>query len=127
MALDRDEIAVTIAIGAAGGFMGGLLGLGGGVLMIPLLVAAVGATHHEAHATSLAAIIPITAVAAVPFAFEGAADHRLAILLALGSLVGVPVGARFMARLDARRLRLLLAGFMGVVATRLVLECLLSF
>lgn len=100
--------------------MGGLLGLGGGVVMIPLLVAAVGFTQHEAHATSLAAVIPISAVAAVPFSIEGAVDWQLATLLAVGALVGAVMGARIMARMNARRLRLLLAGFMVISAISLL-------
>lgn len=115
----RGSLAL-LAIGTAGGLMGGLLGLGGGVVMIPLLVAVVGFTQHEAHATSLAAVIPISAVAAVPFSLEGAVDWQLAILLALGALVGAVMGARFLARMNARRLRLMLAGFMVLSAISLL-------
>src|SRR4029453_5862508 len=52
-----------IAVGAAAGVLAGLLGVGGGILLVPFLVLAVGMTQHEAEATSLLVILP-TAVAA---------------------------------------------------------------
>jgi uncharacterized membrane protein YfcA len=86
------------AIGAAAGLFSGLLGVGGGIVMVPLLVLVSGLSQHEAHATSLAAIVPIAAVGALRFGAEGALDLPVAFLLAAGSLVGAPLGARLMAR-----------------------------
>ena len=48
-----------IAIGVAGGILSGLLGVGGGVVMVPLLVLWAGYRQREAHAMSLGAIVPL--------------------------------------------------------------------
>lgn len=89
---------VPIAIGLVAGIASGLLGVGGGIVMVPLLAAFAGFAQHRAHATSLAAIVPIAAVGATTFAIAGEIDYAIAGLLALGSLMGAPLGARFMAR-----------------------------
>lgn len=89
---------VPIAIGLVAGIASGLLGVGGGIVMVPLLTTFAGFAQHRAHATSLAAIVPIAAVGAATFAIAGEIDYQIAGLLAVGSLVGAPLGARFMAR-----------------------------
>lgn len=94
----RKAVVAGVLIGLAAGVVSGLLGVGGGVVMVPLLVTVVGLTQHKAHATSLAAIVPIAAVGAATFAIAGAVDYAVAALLAIGSLVGAPLGARIMAR-----------------------------
>lgn len=99
--------------------MSGLLGVGGGIVMVPLLVS-VGLTQHHAHATSLAAIVPIAAVAAATFALDGNVDYAIALLLAAGSLVGVPLGARVMARTKEAPLKIAFGVFMIVVAAQLL-------
>jgi uncharacterized membrane protein YfcA len=77
--------------------------------MVPLLVAACGLTQHQAHATSLAAIVPIGAAGAIAFGIAGDIDLQIAGLLTAGTLVGAPLGAKVMARLDERPLRLAFA------------------
>jgi uncharacterized membrane protein YfcA len=57
-----------------------------------------GTGQRRAHATSLAAILPIAAVGAAIFAAAGEVDYGLATLLALGALVGAPLGAGIMAK-----------------------------
>lgn len=89
---------VPIAIGLVAGIASGLLGVGGGIVMVPLLATFAGFAQHRAHATSLAAIVPIAAVGATTFAIAGEIDYPIAGLLAVGSLLGAPLGARFMAR-----------------------------
>lgn len=98
--------ALLIAgVGLAGGLASGLFGVGGGVVMVPLLVLAASLSQHEAHATSLAAIVPLAIVGAAAFGAAGEIDFAVAALLATGSLVGAPVGARILARVPESPLR----------------------
>ncbi len=55
---------LLVAFGAVAGVLAGLLGVGGGILLVPFLVLVVGMTQHEAEATSLLVILP-TALAAI--------------------------------------------------------------
>jgi uncharacterized membrane protein YfcA len=108
------------AIGVVAGLLSGLLGVGGGIVMVPLLVAVAGLGQHESHATSLAAIVPIAAVGAARFAVAGSIDPAVAALLAAGSLVGAPVGARLMARTREGPLKALHGALMVAVAVQLL-------
>ena len=104
--MERDRSGIKIAaVGAFAGVMSGLLGVGGGIVMVPLLVLAAAFSQHQAHATSLAAVIPIAAVGALTYALEGEVHFGYAALFALGALVGAPVGARVMSGMSESRLR----------------------
>lgn len=110
----------AIALGFAAGIASGLLGVGGGIVMVPGLVLGIGLGQHQAHATSLAAILPIGLVGFVVFAVSGDVDYALAGLLVVGALVGAPAGARAMAKIPERPLGLLFAAVLAVAGIRLL-------
>ena len=117
----RRSPAALIAIGAGAGLLSGLFGIGGGLLMVPALVLLAGTAQHRAHATSLAAIVPIALVGALVFGRADSVNLVAAAVLAAGSLLGVQAGARAMGRLSAERLALVFAGFVIVVALAMLL------
>jgi uncharacterized membrane protein YfcA len=104
------------AIGLAGGLFSGLLGVGGGVVMVPLLVLWAGYGQRDAHAVSLGAIIPISAAGVLTFGAAGEIRIWEALALAAGSIAGAQVGARLLARADERKLKLAFGVFLLVVA-----------
>jgi uncharacterized membrane protein YfcA len=119
------DVLILLGIGFAGGIMGGLLGVGGGFLMVPLQVLFAKMPQRYANAASLAAIIPISIVAALIYYFgakEPAVDLRLAVDFVIGSVFGVYIGARLVAVLPESALKgavavlLLLAGVKELVA-----------
>ena len=105
--------------------MGGLLGVGGGFLMVPLQVMLTPLTQRQANATSLAAIIPISIVGALVYYFGSrnpAIDLTMAVLLMIGSVVGAYVGARLAARIPDTALRAAVAVLLlGVGIKELIL------
>ena len=96
---------LPLVLGLLSGALGGLMGVGGGIILVPLLVHALHRTQHEAHGTSLAFIISTSLVAAAFYLRVEHLDVPLAALLALGSVPGVLVGARLSRALSGRRLR----------------------
>jgi hypothetical protein len=110
----------AIAIGFAAGVASGLLGVGGGIVMVPGLVLALGATQHQAHVTSLAAIVPIGLVGFAVFAAHGEINYAIAGLLVLGALVGAPAGARAMSKIPERPLAWVFAAVLVAAAIRLL-------
>jgi uncharacterized protein len=122
VATGNRSMVVLVVGGASAGFLSGLFGVGGGLVMVPVLVLLVGMTQHRAHATSLAAIIPIAVVGAVIFGRAQSVDLIAAAILIAGSLVGVQAGTRLMDRLSGDRLALLFAGFVIVVAVAMLLS-----
>ncbi|MFN2587087.1 MAG: TSUP family transporter [Actinomycetota bacterium] len=119
---DRESRRGTalLAIGFAAGAASGLLGVGGGTVMVPLLVALLAFSQHRAHATSLAAIVPIASVAVAVFATEGAVEYDTAALLALGAVAGAPLGARAMAAVGERSLEAAFGVFLVAVGVTMV-------
>ena len=112
----RRSPAALIGIGAGAGLLSGLFGVGGGLLMVPALVLLLGIAQHRAHATSLAAIVPIALVGALVFGRADSVNVVAAAFLAGGSLLGVQAGVRAMGRLSGERLALVFGGFVIVVA-----------
>jgi uncharacterized membrane protein YfcA len=118
--LTRRAILVSLAIGVAAGISSGLLGVGGGIVIVPLLVFAFRMQQHVAHATSLAAIVPIATVAAIPYAVSGNVDYAIAACLAVGGLVGAPLGAKALKSTDESTLKILFGLLMVGVAVELL-------
>ena len=112
----RPNALPLVAAGATAGVLSGLFGVGGGLVMVPALVLLLGMAQHRAHATSLAAIVPIGLVGALVFGRADSVNVVAAVLLAGGSLLGVQAGTRAMGRLSGDRLALAFAGFVLVIA-----------
>jgi uncharacterized membrane protein YfcA len=110
------------AVGVAAGLLAGLLGVGGGIVLVPGLVWAVGMDRHTATGTSLVAILPIAVVGTLTYALApgGAFDLPASVILVGGSLAGAVIGANVNARVSERTLRLALAGLGAVFGARLV-------
>lgn len=104
-----------------GGLLGGLLGVGGGFVLVPLQVLWTGMPQRQANANSLVAIIPI-ALAALPIYYfrKGSpqVDFNAALFLIIGSVVGVYLGARLLSRIPERPLRIAVAVVLGVVGVK---------
>ena len=98
--------------------MGGLLGVGGGLVMVPLQVIWAGVSQRQANATSLVAIIPI-AFAALPIYYfhvgTPQVDLHMAFFLVIGSVIGAYAGARLLKRIPDRPLRLGVAALLCLV------------
>jgi uncharacterized protein len=88
-------------LGLVAGVLSGLIGIGGGVIIVPALLFLFGLSQHEAQGTTLAILIPpIGVLAAWVYYREGYVDIRIAALVAAGFIVGSFLGARFAAGLS---------------------------
>lgn len=115
----RDR-ASCVAAGLIAGAAGGLFGVGGGIVLVPMLTGWLRATQHQAHGTSLA-VIGATALASLPiYALHGNVAWMTALGIAISSVVFAQIGARLATRLSPRQLRIAFALFMVAVAIRLL-------
>ena len=104
-------LAVPFLIGAAAGFTGSLIGVGGGIIITPLLTAFCDASQHEAHGTSLVAVALSSAVGSLAY-WRGQSVHlTAAVLLSVAALVTARLGARTTRLIDAQRLKRFFGGF----------------
>lgn len=99
-----------LLLGVATGALSGLLGIGGGIVMVPALVA-MGETRHRANANSLATIFLVALAGAIGFAVSDAIDVPVGVALGVGGLVGATLGARWAHRLSGETL----ARFFGIL------------
>jgi uncharacterized protein len=89
------QLLVVGGIGLFAGVMSGVFGIGGGVVIVPLLILVVGLPTTQAVGTSLAALLlPVGALGALEYWRGGFVDLRLAVVLAVGLLLGAYLGAR---------------------------------
>jgi hypothetical protein len=110
------------ALGSAAGLLGGLFGVGGAVLAVPVLTGVFGATQLMAQGLALALAAPSTAATLVIYAWHDHVDWALAAPLALGGLLSISWGVRLAHALPERLLRALFAGFLLLCALLLGLR-----
>ena len=112
----RLTVPRTLFIGVVGGALSGLLGIGGGTIMVPLLVLSGGVAQRTAHALSLGAIIPISIASVAVYAGADEVDLRLALGLAIGAVVGARIGVGMLAQAPEHVLKLAFGVFLVAVA-----------
>lgn len=112
--------AGLVAFGFLTGGAAGLLGVGGGIMMVPFLTLVAGVSQHAAQATSLLVVLPTAIVATIVLHRKGIGDAGLALRFgALGAVGGI-AGALLALALPSHLLRLVFALFLAAVAVRLV-------
>ena len=105
------RILLVIATGVGAGFLSGLFGVGGGLVIVPALMAVLGMDQRRASSTSLAAIIVTAAVGSGTYALHGEVSWAGGALLVVGALAGSQIGVWLLRRLPAPSLPWILIGF----------------
>lgn len=113
-------IGKSLLIGLAAGCFGGLVGLGGGVVMIPLMVGVAGLQQKQAHGTSLVALVFTGIVGAATYATKGQVDVVAAALLAVTATVTARFGARYAHVLPEWKLKRSFGAFLLFIAVILL-------
>jgi uncharacterized membrane protein YfcA len=110
------RLVATGGIGAAAGLLSGLLGIGGGVLMVPGFQGLLGVPIKRAIATSLVCVGCFAVPGTITHSINGSIDWRFAFWLAVGVVPGAALGAIVAIRADDHRLRVAFGSFLVVVA-----------
>lgn len=104
------------AVALAVGVLGGLFGVGGGIVLVPLLVLLFGFDQHKAQGTSLLALVPPTGLLAfLEYWRAGQVDLKTGFLLMPGVFLGGILGSHLAQRISPRSLRLVFAAFLFVL------------
>ena len=117
----RRVAASDLALGAGVGGFSGLLGIGGGIILVPYLTSIRKVPQKRAQATSLVLVSMGAASGTVTYALNGAVAWLPALLILIGGLVGAWIGAHVMQRLHDRRLRIAFGVLLLITAVRLIL------
>ncbi|WP_396180910.1 sulfite exporter TauE/SafE family protein [Flavobacterium sp.] len=116
-------ILSLILIGILAGVLSGLVGVGGGIIMVPLLVMFFGFNQHQAQGTSLAVLaVPVTAVAVFNYYKEGQINIKYAAIIAIFFVVGSIFGSKFALTLDQKMLKKIFAVVLLVIAGKMLMD-----
>ena len=111
----------AITLGLAAGFVGGLFGIGGGVVVVPGLVLWLKFGPHQASGTSVATIIASAGAALISFAGGGSVDWKAAALITSGAVVGAAIGTRILHLIPAKMLTRAFSVLLVVAAARMAI------
>ena len=116
------EVGGFILLGLAAGMLSGALGIGGAVLIVPVLVYIFGWPQHLAQGTTLAMLVPpIGILAAWQYYRAGHIDFRVAGMLCIGFFVGGYFGGQIANQLPADTLRKIFGAVLLLVSMRMIL------
>ena len=118
--VNRDRsIGLVVTIGIGAGFLSGMFGVGGGILVVPALVLLLKFDQRLANGTSLGAVLPISISSLVTYWSHDNVDWSMALWLAIGALGGALLGTRWIHVLPRRVLGYLFALMLVATAVRL--------
>ncbi len=117
---------MTFLIGLLAGTFGGLVGLGGGVVMVPLLAGVLKLEQRSAHGTSLLALVFTGVIGAATYATHEALDWQAALLLAAGALWPARWGARVCHALAEHNLKRVFGVFLILISLLILAKPYLS-
>jgi uncharacterized membrane protein YfcA len=109
-----------LAIGLAAGFFSALFGVGGGIVVVPLLILVAGYSERPAMATSLAAVVVISLVGALTYALHGEVKPGAAAVIGVPAVAGAVAGTALQQRLATRTLSLAFAALLAGLGVRLL-------
>lgn len=112
-----------VALGLGVGVVSGMVGIGGGIFLVPILVYAYGFSQQTAQGTTTALLVPpIGILAALTYYKRGYVDLRAAGLICAGFVLGGLFGARFAVNLPQLVLKRIFGGTMLLVGAKLLLS-----
>jgi len=116
-----NDIVLLIIIGLFAGFVGGALGLGGGIIIVPALVFIMGFTQHQAQGTSLAVLLlPVGIFAVIHYAKNNYIDYKYAAILIIASVLGSYLGSIVSTHIPAKTLKTIFGVFMLLVSLKMI-------
>lgn len=112
--------STLVIMGFIAGIVNGLCGSGGGTILVPSLVFLSKIKDHNAHATAIAVILPLTIISAFIYAKSGIIDISITLKVTAGTIIGAYIGSKLLNKLSINVLRKLFGIFMIIAAIRMV-------
>jgi uncharacterized protein len=116
------QILLYILLGLLAGVLSGLIGLGGGIIVLPALVLIFGLSQHMAQGTTLAMLLPPIGILAVwTYYGKGFVDVKIAALLCVGFVLGGYIGAKIAVNLPAATLQKVFGVALLLISVKMIL------
>ncbi len=114
-------LLLLVLIGILAGILSGLVGVGGGIIMVPLFVLLLGFTQHQAQGMSLAVMIPpVTFLAVYNYHKAGGIDWKMALVVSALFIIGGYLGSKIALQIDQRTLKKVFGVVMLIGAIKLI-------
>lgn len=118
--LNAKKVVIGVVGGLLVGFLSGVFGGGGGMIVVPLLVFALGLQEKDAHATAILTILPISIASSVVYIASGNVDYIQLLYSAIGFVVGGALGAFLLKKMNNVVLRVIFAIIMILAGAKMV-------
>jgi uncharacterized membrane protein YfcA len=113
-------VAIAIAMGLATGILSGLMGVGGGVILVPMLVILLGIPQHMAQGISMLVIIPTAIAGIIHFVKDKLVNVRVATYLAVGAVAGSLISSNVVQYIPAADLKKVFGVFVFITGIRMI-------
>lgn len=119
--MEIQTILIIILVGVAAGILSGLVGVGGGIIIVPALVYFIGFSQKTAQGTSLALImLPVGIFGVMQYYKQGHVDYKMVGLLAIGFLAGSFFGSKIALTISQETLKKVFAVLMIIIAIKML-------
>lgn len=121
--MNTETLLMLLLIGLVAGIFGGMVGLGGGVIMIPAMIYLMGMGQHEAQGTSLAVMLPPVGLLAVMNYYKaGEINLKYAMVIAVAFLIGGYFGSKIALNIPVSMMKKIFAFALIAIALNMVLK-----
>jgi uncharacterized membrane protein YfcA len=119
---------ILISIGLCAGILSGFVGVGGGVIIVPALIYALGMSQYEAQGTSLFVILlPVGILAVNNYWKSGNIDWKFGLVIAIAFVVGGYFGSKLALRINPAIVKLIFGAIMAYVSIRMIMSGINTF
>lgn len=119
--MDANTLIIILLVGLAAGILGGMVGIGGGIIIVPALVYFLGFSQFKAQGTSLAMLMfPVGILGVIQYYKQGYVDFRIVIVLAAGFVIGSLLGSRLSLSLPQDLVKKLFAVLMLLLGVKML-------
>jgi len=119
--LSMNEIIILLCVGLAAGCLSGLVGVGGGIIIVPALIYFLGFSQQMAQGTSLAMLLLPTGILGVMNYYQqGLVDWKVALIIAGSFVLGASLGSKVAISLDQNMVKKIFAAFMVLMGVKML-------
>lgn len=119
--MDIQMILILVAVGICAGMLSGLVGVGGGIIIVPALVFFLGFTQKMAQGTSLGILLlPVGILGVVQYYKQGYIDMRVVVIISLAFLFGSYFGSKIALSLPQETVKKIFAALMIIIAIKML-------
>jgi len=114
-------VLLLMLVGVLAGTLSGLVGVGGGILMVPMFIFMLGYSQYQAQGMSLAVMLPpVTFLAVYNYHQQGAIDWRMALIVSATFIIGGFLGSKLALNIDQQQLKKIFGGLMLLIALKMI-------